>query len=97
MIESCPICNKAHETGEGSFGGVPWKTCPEVPEGVQIPIEKVPVILYDANGERLVTYHYQLAGLSRATQYRDRTGATHTLWKDEEGNGNARIDFTMPS
>lgn len=30
------------------------------------------------------------------TQYRDSTGATHTLWEDAQG-GNARIDFTMPA
>lgn len=29
--------------------------------------------------------------------YRDDTGAKHTLWQDKEGNGNARIDFTMPA
>lgn len=28
-------------------------------------------------------------------QYRDTDGALHTLWKDRDGNGNARIDFTV--
>ena len=28
-------------------------------------------------------------------RYRDKSGATHTGWIDDEGNGNARIDFVI--
>jgi len=32
MVEQCSYCGKVHDVGNGElFGGIPYKTCPEVP------------------------------------------------------------------
>lgn len=67
MIERCPLCGKQHETGEFSFGGVPYKICPSVPENFVVPMQKVPLAIHGPNGEVFQFYKYVIGGMPRHT------------------------------
>jgi len=63
MIERCDLCSKEHETGgDYSFGGIAWKICPEVPENTQIPLRRIPIVVYGPNGEEFHSYRVELCG-----------------------------------
>ena len=64
MIERCALCHKEHETGgDFSFGGVPFKTCPELREDMIVPLRKEPVVIHGPQGEVFESYRYVLAGM----------------------------------
>ena len=66
MIERCDLCGNRHETGgDYSFGGIPWKGCPEVPEDTLVLMrkEKESVVIHGPQGKRWESYRYVLAGM----------------------------------
>lgn len=63
MIEVCGWCHKAHETGGDLIGGIPFKTCPDIPEDTFVPMNKVPVVIHGPQGEVFESYRYVVAGM----------------------------------
>lgn len=64
-MKRCHLCNQQHETIEMTYGGIPWSSCPEVPEGYLIPLRNVPVVIHGPQGEVFKWYRYELAGVKR--------------------------------